>query len=460
MRYFMNAALVMVLLVGLISACGQIEEPLELQRTSDPAMKPLTDASPPIGPTETVDLIAAQSEHAGSVTCWINGDFLFIEYATDGGWSLAETQCAVAEFLEDIPATPSENPKVGHFPLKKEHEPFTTVHTDSLDLVAWGFEEAEELIIAAHADVEMLSGEGAVLREEGAWGAGKSFFETVPADPHQIERPDDPSKGPFTKITDHPGRGNWAMYFKVNVKKLKGLLLWNKLDSPHDVMHSRVGPDGVIVGDVEFLPCKYGNGFKPLPRTGDHNIPDNYIEFSSLNLGQQGCIEFWYHPDWIDWHVGHQVIQFMYGVPCVYPHQPGYYIAMGFNDWQNLWMAGTQEFDGAAFHHMSVSARPASIPGWTTAEPFHVAVTWDGTETDPTQRIKLFIAGDRVTPYRIGMYGNPTFEHFTPDAVFRLAMPVASGDWNRHPWEGDHGIIDNIKVWSYPKTDFSDRFEE
>ncbi len=44
--------------------------------------------------------------------------------------------------------------------------------------------------------------------------------------------------------------------------------------------------------------------------------------------------------------------------------------------------------------------------------------------------------------------------------MLRLASHTWSGDWDRHNWEGDHAVIDNIKVWCYPKTDFSDRFHE
>ncbi|UCF06592.1 MAG: hypothetical protein JSV33_06075 [bacterium] len=459
MKYFMNATLVIVLLVGLISACGQLEEPLELPQSSDPTIKPLTGASPPIGATETVDLIAAQTEDIGSVTCWINGDFLFIQYMTEGGWSLAETHCAVVESLEDIPATPSENPKVGHFPLKKEHDPFTTEHTDSLDLEAWGFGEAEELIIAAHADVEVLSGEGAVLREEGAWGMGESFSETVPEDPHQIERPDDPSKDAFTKITDHPGqgRGNWAMYFTVNVKKLKGLILWNKLGSEHEVTHSRVGPDGVIVGDIEYLPCQHGNGFKPLERTGDRNIPDNFIDFYGLNLGQQGCIEFWYHPDWIDSHVGCVVGLFYYGLPSYWPEYLQV-LMTGYNDWQDL--ANFNAYQGLqdSSNQAWLTYRPSATPGWTTAEPFHMAFMWDGIAPDQQDRVKMFINGNPIGSYHIS--GDPTFSNWPADAILRLGSRLSGGDWNRHHWEGSEGIIDNIKIWNYPKTDFSDRFKE
>ena len=149
--------------------------------------------------------------------------------------------------------------------------------------------------------------------------------------------------------------------------------------------HSRVGPDGVIVGDIAFLPGKHGNGFRPLPRTGDHNIPDNYIEFSGLNLGQQGCIEFWYHPDWIDWRVGHQVQLFDYGFPSTWPENSQLLVAAGYNDWQDLFISGTLQEPGNNADVTFIRTRPSATPGWSTSEPFHMAFMWNGANSDPQE---------------------------------------------------------------------------
>jgi hypothetical protein len=46
------------------------------------------------------------------------------------------------------------------------------------------------------------------------------------------------------------------------------------------------------------------------------------------------------------------------------------------------------------------------------------------------------------------------------DDVLRLASRLNPGDWDRHPWVADHDIYDNLKIWNYPKADFSDRFQE
>jgi len=70
----------------------------------------------------------------------------------------------------------------------------------------------------------------------------------------------------------------------------------------------------------------------------------------------------------------------------------------------------------------------------------------------------MFINGNEVGAFSIS--GNPTFDNWPSDALMYLGSRIRSGDWNRHHWEDGDGIIDNIKIWSYPKTDFSDRFEE
>lgn len=384
-------------------------------------------------PREAVtSLIAGQTIDIGTVTVRIEDNILFVDYATEGGWVLAASQLAVAATLEEIPVTRSGNPKVGHFPFKETHDPVVTDYTYSVDLEAWDLREADELYFAAHADVQLLSKGGEVLEEEGAWGEGENFPQL---------------KG--------KGRGNWAMYFTVDVQQLRGLLLWNKLGSAEEVQNSEVGPDGVIVGDIEFLPCKYGNGMKPLPRTGDRNIPDNFIDFEALNLGNQGCIEFWYQPDYIDPSVGHIVEMFWYGIEDDPLNL--YFIRTGFNDWQNLFNIGAFDLDWT--NGLSGGRAPASIPGWSTTEPFHIALTWDGTEPVVKDRLKFFVDGVQVID-GYNNSGDPMLDDWLPEAVLRLGSRLISGDWNRHNWEGDDAVIDNIKVWSCPKTDFSDRFDE
>lgn len=393
--------------------------------------------TPPAGvPVESVALIAGQSTVVGSVVLWIEDGQLAVRYSVSAPWTISVTHVAVAASMDGIPLNPAGNPLVGHFPYAQSHPPGVTAYTYAINLEEAGLESESVLELAAHAEVVQVAAGGEVVRREGAWGEGESFAGAI-------------RTGPGGK-----GRGgNWAMHFRVDMNRLKGLLLWNKLGSQWEVEHSEVGPNGIIVGQLAYPAGRYGSGFRPMPRTGDHNIPDNYVEFHGLQLPPTGCIEFWYHPNWTDWNVGHIVHVFSYGNPQL----PGYIISMHYNDWQDFELLGMYDAQGSSAA-VGRYFRPTTMPEWTTAQPFHMAVTWDGTEPIVTDRLRFYMNGNPV-PTSTGN-GNPTFVNWDPAAILRVATRWAQGDWNRHNWESDDATIDNLKIWSYPKQDFSDRFAE
>ena len=232
------------------------------------------------------------------------------------------------------------------------------------------------------------------------------------------------------------------------------VILWNKLGSDAEVTNSEIGSDGIIVGDISYGPGQFDNGFQPEWRTGDHNIPDNYVRFNDLNLGQQGTIEFWFHPDWIAPGYSHCRDILWYGKAnpnrrCLLYFQ--------YNDWQNrLNLYLFDDYLTSAFVKRFIV--PANTPEWSTTEPFHVAITWDGTAADNADKLKLFLNGNERGA--LASSGAPTFDDWDNTNYMCLASRTIEGDWVRHNWEGSDGIIDNIKIWDYPKTDFSDRFVE
>jgi len=229
------------------------------------------------------------------------------------------------------------------------------------------------------------------------------------------------------------------------------IALWNQLGSATEITHSPIGPNGQIVGGIQYFPGQFGNGFSPLPRTGNHNFPDNYVRVDGLGLGQQGCIEFWYQPTWRDWSVGH-IVELVY---CGKLGTPGVGIQVQYNDWQDL--LNFSASDGGP-NWVGRSVIPRTMPQWSTTHPFHVALTWDGTAATIADRLKVFFDGTEVGAAVQG--GNPHLAGWPTDMSLYIATRVEPGDWDRHNWEGGGGVIDNIKVWSYPKTDFSDRFTE
>lgn len=230
----------------------------------------------------------------------------------------------------------------------------------------------------------------------------------------------------------------------------KKLVLWNKLGSEEEVRHSEVGPNGEIVGEVLFELGQHGNGFRSAQRTGDPNIPDNFIRFPLSGLGPQGTIEIWYHPDWNDWRVGYVVSLFEYGI------KNNLVVSASFNDWQNRGAAGVRDNDPN--HGAGEYIYPSSDPRWHTERPMHFAVTWDASAD---KKVTVYLDGEAAGS-NYSHSGTPVFLwSFDETPYLYVGSRMTAGDWYRHNWEPNiDGVIDNIKVWDYAKTDFSDRFDE
>jgi hypothetical protein len=111
-----------------------------------------------------VDLLAGQTIKVGEVQVYREGQTLYVKYLiTQPGWAITETHVAVADALEEIPQTNSDNPIPGRFEFSTVHKPAVTEVTVPVDATRW--DPTKPLFIAAHAKV------GA----ETAWAAGTGF---------------------------------------------------------------------------------------------------------------------------------------------------------------------------------------------------------------------------------------------------------------------------------------------
>ena len=149
-------------------------------------------------PTPTAaagDLLAGRSIPTGKVAVTNDAEHLFIRFTLTGGWQMTESHLAAARVLEGIPQTKTNNPIPGQFPFSAHHEPPVAEYLYVLDLKALDVPPGEEVVIAAHAEVERVEG-GAVVQRESAWAAGIQFegqnwatyFEYLPTftSPHTI----------------------------------------------------------------------------------------------------------------------------------------------------------------------------------------------------------------------------------------------------------------------------------
>lgn len=135
------------------------------------------------GNAKITTLFAGQTIDAGTVRVSNDATNLYVEFTTANGWQLSETHLAIATSLAGIPQTKSGNPKVGNFPYKRTYSPTVTydVYVFALDqlAVSLGLDRftcgVSNLVIAAHAVVVKLDGNGGVIAQETGWGGGTGF---------------------------------------------------------------------------------------------------------------------------------------------------------------------------------------------------------------------------------------------------------------------------------------------
>lgn len=238
----------------------------------------------------------------------------------------------------------------------------------------------------------------------------------------------------------------------------RSLVLWNRLGSQSEVENSLVGPDGTIVnvrGNISFVPGKFGNGFtatgSSMPAAGvDFGLWENIHP----NYDQAGAIEFWWKPARNYDETGAPDETFHSGI-WVPPPQPISPMALMYR-WRGV--IGGFDFtvigsDRAAHVYASGRVVPFQAGEW-----LHVAFVWDmnGLPGHPGVRYGVYVNGDYVPlvdALNPGGSIDATMGHF--DNV-RFSMGYYDADWNNQL----NGVLDNVKMWNYAKTDYSDRFWE
>jgi hypothetical protein len=218
------------------------------------------------------------------------------------------------------------------------------------------------------------------------------------------------------------------------------VVLWNKLGSVQEVTHSEIGPNGNIVGSsYAFEPAQFGNGYIR-KSTGGNWVTFPASVFSSLT--RRGTIAVWINPK------VSQPQPYQYGifglVGCAYcGPDSNFYLVWGDG------VTGRGIFGGINLGN-SVGTDPwgpqyVATPG----VPFHVALSYDisgiGNTTDT---IRTYVNGVLIS--KASGTWNP---NLTPTNDIILGFGPDGGGYNKF-------ITDNIVIYDYAKTDFSDRFDE
>ena len=233
-----------------------------------------------------------------------------------------------------------------------------------------------------------------------------------------------------------------------------GLVLWNKLGSQTEIENSEVGLDGTFSGGG-FVGGMFGNAY-----SADHT-QDLLVTFPKEVIPiDAGTIEFWAKltgfPSCMEWREKPYFVNISDGYSR---------FALGFNGNDG---GGNGGLVGQVGHGFKTGTGPYRSPSggtcWTYEEVLgtgqveawhHYALVWDENGIagvgDGTKKVAVFLDGQLNS----GIW----YDYFGGDSEL---VPLTGGELGliMNNMSQGSAAIDNLIIWNYAKTDFSDRFTE
>ncbi len=161
-------AMVLIAAVA-FTACDDSVSSISDAQMKSSTMSALAQSSAPAeicGEATVTTLWAGQHHDAGTLSVSNDGEYLYVTYATTGDWRLKKTHMNVSSSLDGVPTNRPGIPIPGQFEYSESHDNITS-YTYKISLNDL---DGDSFVIAAHAEVVKLNNNGAVVREETAWG--------------------------------------------------------------------------------------------------------------------------------------------------------------------------------------------------------------------------------------------------------------------------------------------------
>lgn len=235
-----------------------------------------------------------------------------------------------------------------------------------------------------------------------------------------------------------------------------GLVLWNKLGSPSEVLNSAHGPnlgffdttgEPDITGNPAFVPGVFGNGVSigPPIEPGVYNAGDreHTVVWSGVDQylnPERGTISMWYKQN-------SDPVSFDHGVYRLFDGAYGLGAGVG------LWSQASFPDPDPSLLYFDLSFYGPDAYVTYNISPsngnwIHVAGVWDRNGIDNTaDTIRLYIDGNVVASTNHTLWGT---------TVGPLADIAGGNDQNI----AGQFAVDNLKVYNVAVTNFSDRFVE
>jgi len=195
----------------------------------------------------------------------------------------------------------------------------------------------------------------------------------------------------------------------------RNLLLWNKLGSDNQVENSPVGPDGVLLGGA-YAAGKFNEGLNSIANS-------NHAEFPShLQFRTKGALGLWFKPAFDDTDVTVRGI-----------------VSDADGDF-----APSIRWNGAGAFEVFIGSNVVShSPTFNSGDLIHLAIAYDEATIEGTT--------DKIRFYYNKVLAGSTSS--LDDPVDAELIRVGNSSTNT---QFANGVCDNLKVWDYPKTNYSD----
>ena len=257
------------------------------------------------------------------------------------------------------------------------------------------------------------------------------------------------------------------------------LLLWNKLGSQDEVENSEFGPNGFLDNaekELAFEPFYYGSGVRYPYNGAGMNKCKIAFDFSQSNFTtEQGCIEFWWKAGYTDKNpadTGYEAYRAFFSTADTTGHPPipfredkTSFLSMINNNWLPTsedisFMIGILDTHQLMQGDTSSIKHAATLPAYKAFnenEVMHWACSYNvnGINNSDTTIIiyknGVIIAATTAT-WPIAKIRSFWLGVHSYTVWYQSIRNLAYGPAN--------GVYDNLKIWNYAKTDFSDRFSE
>ncbi|NPV02055.1 MAG: hypothetical protein HPY53_11810 [Brevinematales bacterium] len=227
------------------------------------------------------------------------------------------------------------------------------------------------------------------------------------------------------------------------------LLFWCKFESKLSIDTPEIGPSGICSND-SFGPGKYGNAY-----VADSSEKYGVVFPKSIIPPTQGCIEFWGKLTGCSGNISYNTYFFNAGDGSTdITKKKQWNMVITYNDGWGFGGLASRCANGGAGTGDYGSYTYEGILGDPTAW-HHYALVWSSTGVPGSSyNMQIFLDGVKHGDCLVD-YVPITYDPYIFNA------PLTNNFFLLWTWEPNGTVaIDNLKIWNYPKVNFSDRFTE